>query len=231
MKFLVLATSLLLSIQTFAQRPQVKAGIVSPIRIVTSSDSLQYTLGAYLGQYILTNGFTITNPELFKKGMDDVLLKKPLLVNAATIPQKIDAYQKRLIAELSSRQEKLLFENIKGKPGFGNLPSGVSYAIIKNGNGARPRATDSVLVHVKGYLPDGKLFEDTYAKKAPLRTTPLGLIPGMNEALQIMPSGSAWRLYIPSSLGYGDKGYPGVIPAYSALVFDVELVSIIETAK
>lgn len=220
----------LFSISLSAQPRPAKAN-VSAIKLITSSDSLQYSLGAYLGQYITANGFAISNPGLFKRGMDDVLLNKPLLVNAATIPLRIDAYQRGMIRDLSKKQEKLLFENIKGKPGIGTLPSGVSYVIVKSGDGRRPGSADSVAVHIKGYLPDGKIFEDTYAKKAPLKTTPAGLIPGINEALQIMPAGSLWRLYIPSSLGYADKGYPGVIPAYSALVFEVELLTVIAQIK
>ena len=104
------------------------------------------------------------------------------------------------------------------------LPSGVAYVIMKAGTGIRPQLNDSVLIHVKGFLPDGNTFEDTYAKKAPLRVTPAGLIPGMSEALQIMPVGSTWRLIVPSALGYAERGVPGLIPAYSALIFEVELI-------
>ena len=159
--------------------------------------------------------------------MDDVLLNKTLLVEAAGVASRLDSYQKRLITERSSQQEKLLFENVKGKDGVGMLPGGVAYVIMKAGNGIRPQTADSVLVHVKGFLPDGKLFEDTYAKKTPIRATPSTLIPGMNEVLQIMPAGSVWRVFIPSALGYAEQGVPGLIPAYSALIFEVELISVL----
>lgn len=195
-----------------------------PINLTAPQDSLQYTLGAYLGAWIINNGFMVSNPDIFRRGMDDVLLNKTLLIDAASVASKLDGYQKRLISERSSQQERLLFENIKGKEGVGMLPSGVAYVIMKAGNGLRPQLNDSVLIHVKGFLPDGKPFEDTYAKKAPLRVTPAGLIPGMSEALQIMPVGSIWRLIIPSALGYAERGVPGLIPAYSALVFEVELI-------
>lgn len=214
----------LFSMSTFAQTRQVKQAVDKPINLTAPQDSLQYTLGAYLGAWIINNGFTITNPEVFKKGMDDVLLNRTLLIDAASIAPKLDGFQKRLISQRSSQQERLLFENIKGKDGVGMLPNGVAYVVMKAGNGIRPQLNDSVLIHVKGFLPDGSIFEDTYAKKTPLRSTPSGLIPGMSEALQIMPVGSTWRLIVPSALGYAERGVPGLIPAYSALIFEVELI-------
>jgi FKBP-type peptidyl-prolyl cis-trans isomerase len=216
-----------ISLAINAQTRQIKPAPEKPLRLVSPSDSLQYTLGAYLAQWITNNGFMVTNPELFRKGMDDVLLNKPLLVNAASVTTRLDTYQKRLISERSTQQEKLLFENIRGKAGVGALPSGVAYIIMKAGTGSRPQMTDSILIHVKGFLPDGKAFEDTYAKKTPLKITPATLIPGMNEVLQIMPMGSTWRVFIPSALGYAERGVPGLIPAYSALIFELELISAI----
>lgn len=220
----IILLAVLISIGVNAQTRPGKQAVEKPINLAAPQDSLQYTLGAYLGAWIINNGFTITNPEVFKKGMDDVLLNKTLLIDAASIAPKLDGFQKRLISQRSSQQERLLFENLKGKEGVGMLPSGVAYVVMKAGNGIRPQLNDSVLIHVKGFLPDGSIFEDTYAKKAPLRSTPSGLIPGMSEALQIMPVGSTWRLIVPSALGYAERGVPGLIPAYSALIFEVELI-------
>ncbi|WEK20258.1 MAG: FKBP-type peptidyl-prolyl cis-trans isomerase [Candidatus Pedobacter colombiensis] len=214
-----------------AQTHPVKSIATLPIKLTNPSDSLQYTLGVFLGQWITNNGFTINNPQLFRKGMDDLLLNKTLLVDASTVSASLDAYQKRLISERSSQQEKLLFENVRGKAGVGMLPSGVGYMILKTGGGIKPWATDSVVLNVKGYLPDGKLFEDTYAKKRSLIGSPETFIQGMNEVLQIMPLGSTWRVFIPSALGYGERGIPGLVPAYSALIFDVELVNIIGNTR
>jgi FKBP-type peptidyl-prolyl cis-trans isomerase len=226
LKYVLLKAVFIYSATATAQtKPATKP--LPSIKVVTPNDSLQYTLGAYLGAWITNNGFMVTNPDVFKKGMDDVLLNKTLLIDAASIAPKLDGYQKRMISQRSAQQERLLFENIKGKEGVGTLPSGVAYVIMKAGNGVRPQLNDSVLIHVKGFLPDGNPFEDTYAKKSPLRVTPAGLIPGMAEALQIMPVGSTWRLFVPSALGYAERGVPGLIPAYSALVFEVELMEVV----
>lgn len=214
----------------FAQTKHEKQ-ITSPLKLSSPSDTLQYTLGVFLGQWITKNGFTVTNPDLFRKGIDDVLLNKNLLINSTTVSARLDHYQKRLISERSSQQEKLLFENVKSKAGVGMLPSGVAYMVAKAGSGIKPRASDSVFLHVKGYLPDGKLFEDTYARKSILKGKPSTFISGINEVLQIMPAGSTWRIFIPSALGYAERGLPGLVPAYSALIFDIELINVIETLK
>ena len=195
------------------------------MKLSSVSDSLQYTLGAYLGQWITNNGFTVTNSDLFTKGLNDVLLNKTLLVPAAQVAPRLDFYQKRLIATRSARQEQILFQNVRNQSGVGALPSGVNYVIMKAGTGYRPQVTDSVLLHVKGLLPDGKLFEDTYAKKVPLRGVPGTFIPGLSEVLQIMPVGSTWRVFIPSALAYAEKGVNGLIPPYSAVIFEVELLN------
>lgn len=215
----------LIALSASAQTRPGKQAAEKPINLTAPQDSLQYTLGAYLGAWIINNGFMVTNPDIFRKGMDDVLLNKPLLIDAASVASKLDGYQKRMISERSSQQERLLFENVKGKVGVGMLPSGIAYVIMKPANGYKPALNDSVLIQVKGFLPDGSLFEDTYAKGAALRTTPANLIPGMAEILQIMPIGSTWRVFIPSALGYAERGVPGLVPAYSALIFEVELLN------
>ena len=226
-------TALLLTISINAQQPAQKPATASKpaqeqIKLTSSSDSSQYILGAYLGQYLIANGLTITNANLFIKGMDDVLANKTLLVNADSIPRKMNEYLVKMNRERNQLLETQLFEKVKGQPGVGILPNGVCYVISKPGTGLRPQLTDSVEIHIKGYLPAGTVFEDTYTRNIPLKTTPANLITGMKEALQIMPAGSVWRIFIPSSLAYGEKGVQGVIPPFSAVVFDIELLSIIK---
>lgn len=216
--------SLALCLPADAQTRGAKPANSVTLKLTNPNDSLQYTLGAYLGQWIINNGFTVTNPALFTQGIDDVLLNKNLLVPASQVAVRLDSYQKRLISARSSRQEQLLFQNVRSQSGVGALPSGVNYVVMKSGTGMRPQAADSVLIHVKGFLPDGKLFEDTYAKKTALRGTPTTFIPGLSEALQIMPVGSTWRVFIPSALAYAETGVYGLVPPYSAVIFEVELI-------
>ncbi|MGD0583692.1 MAG: FKBP-type peptidyl-prolyl cis-trans isomerase [Bacteroidales bacterium] len=201
------------------------------VKLTNAADSSQYILGAYLGQYLVTNGLSITKADLFIKGMNDVVTGKPLMVPADSIPKRMNEFLTQSNIERSRFLEKQLFDAVKGQPGVGTLPSGVCYVIVKAGTGPRPQVADSITAHVKGYLPDGRLFEDTYPKNTPLKSTPANLIPGLKETLQIMPEGSLWRIYIPSSLGYAEKGIQGIIPPYSAVVFDVELIKVGTTKK
>jgi FKBP-type peptidyl-prolyl cis-trans isomerase FklB len=232
MKKIILTLFLLIPLIIQAQQQPVQkpaaqqATTSAQVKLTTSADSSQYILGAYLGQYLNVNGLAITNANLFLRGMDDVLNNRELLVNADSIPKRMNEYLVKMNRERNQLLEKQLFEKVKGQPGVGMLPNGVCYLISKPGTGARPQIADSVEIHIKGYLPTGTLFEDTYTRNKPLRTKPASLIPGMKEALQIMPAGSVWRIFIPSSLAYGEQGVQGVIPPYSAVVFDIELISV-----
>jgi FKBP-type peptidyl-prolyl cis-trans isomerase FklB len=115
----------------------------------------------------------------------------------------------------------------KNAPGVVTLPSGLQYKILVQGAGAKPTATDKVTVHYHGTLIDGTIFESSVERKQPIELTVNQVIPGWIEALQLMPTGSKWVLYIPSELGYGLNPPPrGPIEPNSALIFEVELLSI-----
>jgi FKBP-type peptidyl-prolyl cis-trans isomerase len=211
----------------FAQKTPVANGnTAASAKLNSGADSMQYILGAHLGQYISNNGFTISNPSLFKKGLEDAMNGKPLLVNADSVSSLMEHYQKYAIAERNGKNEKLLFEKVKVQAVMGVLPSGVCYTIIKAGTGKRPLLNDTVVIHLKGFFADGKKFEDTYPKNNPYKTTANNVIPGIKEILQIMPVGSLWRVYIPSTLAFGEKGLKDIIPPYSALIYEVELLSV-----
>jgi FKBP-type peptidyl-prolyl cis-trans isomerase len=229
MKRLLIIPLFLIPVILTAQKTKIKEPVKAPASVVTLSnatDSSHYILGAYIGQYLRANNLTISNPSLFSKGLDDVLSGKPMLVPADSIPRRMGEYLSKMAVERSKLLEKQLFDAVKGQPGVGTLPNGVCYVIAKAGTGLRPQPSDTVSFHLKGYLPDGTLFEDTYTKNTPLKAIPSNLIPGLREAILIMPAGSVWRIYIPSALAYGEKGVPGIIPPFSALVFDIELLSI-----
>ena len=229
MRKAIIVSLILIPLTLSAQKSKTKEPVNQSAGIITLSnaiDSSQYILGAYLGQYLRANNLAVTNPALFNRGLDDVLSGKPLLVAADTIPKIVNAYLSQAVIERNKVLEKQLFEAVKSQPGVGVLPSGVCYVNARAGEGASPLVADTVTMHVKGYLPDGTLFEDTYTRNTPLKALPENLIPGLKEAVQIMQAGSVWRIYIPSALAYGEKGIPGIIPPFSALVFDVELLSI-----
>jgi len=109
--------------------------------------------------------------------------------------------------------------------GVQKTESGLHYKIITAGDGAIPTATDQVVAHYKGTLIDGTEFDSSYKRGQPATFGVSNLIPGWVEALQLMPAGSKWELYIPSDLGYGDRGTPSIPPG-STLVFELELIEI-----
>ncbi len=226
MKTLIITlTALLLSISIIAQEQPAKQTETKqePLQLANESDTLQYALGAFIGQWMLKNGFEIKNADLFLNGMGDVLQNKPLAVTDSTIAPIISAYQLSTQNERSRQMEEQLFAALKGKPGIGALPNGVHYLVLEEGSGIRPTANDSIVFNVIGVFPDGTVFEDTRKKEKPIKNITSGLIPGLNSAMQLMPEGSKWRIFIPSALAYGIAGLPNIIPPNTALVFDITL--------
>jgi len=225
---IITLAALLITISISAQQqPQKQVSAPTTlIKLTSTADTLQYTLGAFIGQWLGKNGFTITNQTLFKKGMDDVLQNKPLSVTDSTIVKRIATYQLSMQNERNRQLEEQLFTALKGKPGVGVLPDGVHYIVVKAGTGMRPTAKDSVVLNAIGIFPDGTVFEDTFKKKKTITTLTGALIPGLNETVQLMPEGSVWRIFVPSALGYGPAGLPNMIPPNTALVFDITLMEV-----
>jgi len=121
--------------------------------------------------------------------------------------------------------QKFLEENGQ-REGVITLPSGLQYEVLQEGSGAKPEGSSRVTVHYEGRLIDGKVFDSSYKRNSPATFGVRQVISGWTEALQLMPQGSKWRLFIPSELGYGARGAGGSIPPNAALIFDVELLEI-----
>ncbi len=195
------------------------------VKLNNASDTMQYTIGAYLAQWINRNGFAINNPSLFIKGMDDVFANKIKLVPDSLIAPLINMYQQFSRKEMASKLEQQLFAEIKDKPGIGMFPNGVRYTILKAGKGPRPYEKDSISINLIAKLPDGTVVEDTYQAKKPFAATPTSFFPGLNETLLEMGEGAKWTIYVPSVLAYGEKG-TSLIPPNSALILEVELLEV-----
>ncbi len=121
--------------------------------------------------------------------------------------------------------KKFLEENAL-KEGIIKTPSGLQYEVLQEGTGPKPGPTSTVEVHYEGRLINGKVFDSSYQRKETISFPLNRVIAGWTEGLQLMTTGSKYRLYIPSELGYGARGAGGDIPPHSALIFDVELISI-----
>jgi FKBP-type peptidyl-prolyl cis-trans isomerase FklB len=119
----------------------------------------------------------------------------------------------------------------KSKEGVVALPSGLQYKILKEGTGPKPTASDTVSCNYSGKLINGTEFDSSYKRGQPASFPVGGVIKGWTEALQLMPVGSKWQLYIPSDLAYGDRGSPPNIGPAETLIFEVELLSVVEQPK
>ncbi len=229
MKTILLITMVLLGLNLYAQKPVAKSPVsnisLQKLKLQTREDSIQYTLGAFMALWIVNNGFTISNPTLFSRGLDDIFQNRTRVIPDSVIESNLITYRGSVQKVKASRDEQLLFATIKDKPGVGMFPNGVRYIILNNGKGARPAATDSIVLHLIAKLPDGTVVEDTYRANKPFDATPASFFIGLNESLQMMTEGSKWQLFIPSSLAYAEKGTT-LIPPNSALVLDVELLTV-----
>jgi len=177
---------------------------------------------------ILHKQSVVFDPAIMARGMKDGLAGgKTLLTDqeaqAAMDEVRKDAMQKQQAAG-KKEGEDFLAAN-KGKEGVVTLPSGLQYKILTAGTGPKPTASDTVLCNYRGTLVNGTEFDSSYNRGQPLKFPVGGVIKGWTEALQLMPVGSKWQLFIPSDLAYGESGNQG-IPPNSALIFEVELVSI-----
>lgn len=194
----------------------------------SASDSVSYALGIDVGSSLASNGVSII-PESFLKGLNDGVQGSSRLIGQEEGIRIIKAAFAKAAEEKASlmkKEETTFFESIKNKAGVQHLSDGLYYEVLKEGSGAKPTATDEVTVHYKGALANGKVFDSSYDRGEPIDLGLDRVIRGWQLGIPLMSVGAKYRLYIPSELGYGERGAGGDIPPYSALVFEIELLGI-----
>lgn len=193
-------------------------------------DKLSYALGLSMGHNFLGSGIKSLNVEDFAKGVEAVYKQEKPEISFDEAKKIINEFFSNLqdeIAETNKQAGKeFLAENAK-RSGVVVLPSGLQYEVLAEGKGRKPKATDKVQCHYHGTLIDGQVFDSSIQRGAPAVFGVNQVIPGWVEALQLMPEGSRWKLYIPSDLAYGEQGAGGSIPANATLIFEVELIKIL----
>lgn len=192
-----------------------------------------YGIGLQIGQQLKDSGLKDISVAAIQKGLEDVLTEKGPVIALEELHSALREMHERAMAEKEAQAQLVaqagidfLSENLK-KDGVKSTESGLQYSVLKTGNGAIPSATDRVSVHYTGRLIDGNVFDSSEQRGEPAEFPVNGVIKGWVEALQLMPVGSKWQLYIPHELAYGAQGAGGSIPPYSALIFDVELLDIL----
>ena len=191
-------------------------------------EKVSYSIGINVATSIKSEGLDSINSFYISRGFQDVFENKDLAINIEEsnkiigeyFNKKQDAKNQRLAID-----SKIFLEQNKQKDGVMTTESGLQYLILSEGRGNNPTLNDNVTVHYHGTLIDGTIFDSSVDRKQPA-TFPLnGVIPGWQEALQMMSVGSKWKIFIPSELAYGESG-AGAIGPNSTLIFEVELLSI-----
>lgn len=193
-------------------------------------EKISYALGMSIANNILASGVKELNVEAFTKAVSAVLNQEKTDLSIDQAQQLLNEYftklQQEQTAGLRADGEAFLAENTK-KEGVVTLPSGLQYKVITAGTGKKATASDSVRCHYEGRLVNGTKFDSSYDRNEPAEFGVTQVIPGWVEALQLMPAGSKWELYIPYHLAYGERGAGQSIPPYATLVFVVELLDVI----
>lgn len=193
-------------------------------------DKFSYGLGMGIGQNLLSMGVKNMSVEDFIKGINDVLTGTKTEISHAEAQKVVNEHFRQLAEEAYAQNktagEAFLAGNAK-KEGVVTLPSGLQYEVITEGTGKKPSATDRVQCHYEGTLIDGTVFDSSIKRGEPAVFGVNQVIRGWVEALQLMQEGAKWRLYIPYDMAYGENGAGEMIPPYSALIFDVELIKVL----
>ena len=203
------------------------------LKIETPEEIVSYGIGRQMGDQLSGNSFEGCVIELVKAGLADAFTGAATQVsgedmNAAyqVIHEKIQAEVAKASAAAGAISQTFFDENAK-KDGVTVTESGLQYEILTEGDGEKPAATATVRTHYHGTFLDGKIFDSSVDRGQPAEFPVNGVIQGWIEALQLMPVGSKWRLFIPSNLAYGEQGSSGAIPPNSALIFEIELIAIV----
>ncbi len=217
------------------QTPGAKRPATPAAPLQTSKQKASYAIGQNIGKGLKKDEVDVDAPSLARGIRDALAGNKSLLTDdeaktaLTALATEVRAKQQIKLEQISAANKKegdaFLAAN-KTKDGVVTLPSGLQYKIEKEGSGPKPTAADSVTCNYRGTLIDGKEFDSSYKRGQPLTIPVSGVIKGWTEAMQLMPVGSKWQLFIPSDLGYGNQAMGQDIQPGSTLIFEVELLSI-----
>jgi FKBP-type peptidyl-prolyl cis-trans isomerase FklB len=220
--------------QPATQQPAAAGGANdSPLK--TQKDKVSYAIGMNVGSNLHRQSVDV-DPKVLQQGLEDALAGGKTLLSEdearATLTQlQGDMRQKQAAkmqqaGEANKKEGDAFLAANKTKEGVVTLASGLQYKIISTGKGPKPTASDSVVCNYRGTLIDGKEFDSSYKRGQPATFPVGGVIKGWTEALQLMPVGSKWQLFVPPDLAYAERGSGPDIGPNATLIFEVELISI-----
>jgi FKBP-type peptidyl-prolyl cis-trans isomerase len=202
----------------------------------TDLDRTSYAVGVAFGRSLKQQGTKEVDTDLVIKGIKDALGTQPLLLSEEEYRTTYHAFQQEMITKMGKARDLAAWDNKKAgdafmaqnakKDGIVTTKSGLQYKVIKTGSGATPKDDDTITAHYRGTLIDGIEIDNTYRRDKPATFELKGAIAGWREAIQMMPAGSKWQLFVPPELGYSKQGAGRNIGPNATLIFEVELLSI-----
>ena len=220
---------------TGAQSTTAPANSAMDAALPTQKDKLSYAIGMNIGKGLHKDSIDV-DPNMIMRGLKDGMAGGTTLMTDEQAQAAITELRTQMMAKMAAEHQKEAEANKKEgeaflaanktKPGVVTLPSGLQYKVLKDGTGPKPAATDQVKCNYRGTLVNGTEFDSSAKHGEPITFPVNGVIKGWTEALQLMPVGSKWQLYVPADLAYGERGAGDVIPPNSTLIFDVELLAI-----
>jgi FKBP-type peptidyl-prolyl cis-trans isomerase FklB len=200
----------------------------------TDKEKLSYSLGVNLARNLQGQNLDLDYPMVVSGIRDGIAGTKQLtdeeiqsiITEFYNNTIKVKLEKQKQLGEQNKKLGAEFLEANKKKPGVVTLPDGLQYKILKEGSGPKPSEADTVKVHYRGTLIDGTEFDSSYERKQPAVFPLDGVIKGWTEALQLMPVGSKWQLFIPSELAYGARQAGEKVPPEATLIFEVELLGI-----
>ena len=203
----------------------------------TQGDRVSYSMGLDIGRMLKMQGVDV-DLELVTRGLKDAYTGNQALLTDEEMQEVLTNFKKEFLAkqqelakqqgEKNKREGEIFLETNKKKEGIQTLPSGLQYKVVKTGSGKKPTTTDTVTVHYRGTLIDGKEFDSSYRRGKPATFPVNAVIPGWTEALTLMEEGARWELFIPPNLAYSERSAGRDIGPNATLIFEVELISIEE---
>lgn len=193
-------------------------------------EKISYALGISLGNNLKSSGFSQIDTQRLADGIKHVIENETLEMSLNEAQAVVNAYfqqlQEQAFANNIREGKEFLSENAK-RPEVKTTATGLQYEILNQGTGTTPKASDTVQVHYHGTLISGEVFDSSVQRGEPATFGVTQVIQGWVEALQLMPVGSKWKLYIPSELAYGEQGAGQLIGPHTSLIFEVELLDIV----
>ena len=205
----------------------------TPLQLESDEHKVSYGMGWQFGQHLLSHNFEGLDLDKTVAGMFDCFHDNPPPVTDQQVESafkaivaRVEVLRRKQAAETGGRSQDFMAENAL-KPGIIITDSGLQYKVIEMGTGRTAGIVDNVIVHYHGMLINGEVFDSSIERGSPAEFPIQNVISGWTEALQLMPQGSKWRLYVPAELAYGPMGNHPKIPGNAALIFDIELIEVV----